>query len=271
MKKSRKESSHYSKSTQAQGRRGGRKPSKTSAVKDPMIWGIHAVAAALDNPHRDITSLMLTINAAHRIQEILARELPPFAEVSPRDIDKVTGPEPVHQGALLLTSELPQQALDDLSGQGCVVVLDQVTDPHNVGAILRSAAAFGVTHLIMTQRHSPPLFGTLAKTACGGLEHVKVILVGNLAQALVKLGKLGYERIGFDGMGDALMEDFQHSDGRGVVLILGAEEKGIRRLTKEHCDHICRIHAGGAFQSLNVSNAAAIAFHHFQDISRKHK
>ena len=170
----------------------------------------------------------------------------------------------MHQGALLYTSPLADMAIEDLRGDECIAVLDQVTDPHNVGAILRSAAAFNVSSLIMTERNSPPLSGTLAKTACGGLETVNVILVSNLSQALNKIGELGFRRIGFDGQGETTMEANTRSQEEGIALILGAEEKGMRRLTKEHCDEICRINASGAFASLNVSNAAAIAFHHFQ-------
>jgi len=238
---------------------------KDASTQQPTIWGIHAVAAALENPKRHIKELFLTENAANRIKEINGKSLPDFEPSSPKDITKKVGQDPVHQGALLITSELPNKSIQDLNPKDCIVVLDQVTDPHNVGAILRSAAAFGVSALIMTQRNSPPLSGTLAKTASGGLEHVDVILVGNLAQTLDKLGALGFERIGFDGEGDAQMSTLSKSPQQGTALILGAEEKGIRRLTKEHCDHICSIHASGAFRSLNVSNAAAIAFHHFQE------
>ncbi len=250
------------------GRKSRRNGSKdTNRAGDP-IWGIHAVAAALANPQRQIEKLYLTQNAAGRISEILSAALPEFEDASPKDISKLVGDEPVHQGALLFAKPLAEKSIDDLFGNDCVVVLDQVTDPHNVGAILRSAAAFGISSLIMTQRNSPPLSGTLAKTASGGLESVDVILVGNLSQALAKLGALGYQRIGFDGEGEQMLEQqvpFDKSGGgQGIALVLGAEEKGMRRLTRENCDLICRIHAGGAFASLNVSNAAAIAFHHFQ-------
>lgn len=230
----------------------------------PQIWGIHAVAAALSNPERTIRELYLTQNAAQRLAEMLNAPLPPYEEASPKDIAKRLGPDPVHQGALLVTVPRREKTLDDLEIDQRIVVLDQVTDPHNVGAILRSAAAFGVTSLVMTQRNSPPLSGVLAKTASGGLEHVDVILVGNLAQALDKLGARGFERIGFDGAGDRMMDEQSLIPGRGLALVFGAEEKGLRRLTREHCDMLCRIHAGGAFASLNVSNAAAVAFHHFQ-------
>lgn len=252
--------------------KGDHKSSKNKGTKDrfkkttneTVIWGIHAVTAALNNPKREIKRLCLTPNAAQRIGENLTAPISSYEEANPKDITKLVGPEPVHQGALLYTTPLEDFALEDLTGDECIAVLDQVTDPHNVGAILRSAAAFNVSSIVMTARNSPPLSGTLAKTACGGLEAVNVILVSNLSQALGKLGELGFRRIGFDGQGQSTMEQEQRSTGEGTALILGAEEKGMRRLTKEHCDCICRINASGAFASLNVSNAAAIAFHHFQ-------
>lgn len=252
--------------------KGDQKSSKNKGSKDrfkkqtneTVIWGIHAVTAALNNPKREIKRLCLTQNAAQRISENLTAPISSYEEANPKDITKLIGPDPVHQGALLYTAPLEDMAIEDLTGNECIAVLDQVTDPHNVGAILRSAAAFNVSSLIMTARNSPPLSGTLAKTACGGLEAVNIILVSNLSQALSKIGELGFRRIGFDGQGETTMEQNTRSPDEGVALILGAEEKGMRRLTKEHCDCICRINASGAFASLNVSNAAAIAFHHFQ-------
>jgi len=266
MTKSRNSTKSPASSGKKQFHKGKGKPQfkKNAPTNDPTIWGIHAVAAALNNPEREIKSLLLTKNAASRIQESLNKALPNFEEASPKDIEQQIGPDPVHQGALLITTPLPTLAIEDLKGQERIVVLDQVSDPHNVGAILRSAAAFGISHLIMTQRHSPPLTGTLAKTACGGLEHVGIILVGNLAQTLNKLGERGFFRIGFDGLGQDTLEQFTMPATQPLALVLGAEEKGLRRLSKEQCDSICKITATGAFASLNVSNAAAIAFHHFQ-------
>lgn len=256
-------------SHKVQKRRGRATKNYKNGDERVLIWGVHAVTAALGNPRRTVDELLLTENAAARIQEGINTSLPNYSAAAPKDITKRleserVGADPVHQGALLITRPLPGLTLEDVSETARLALLDQVTDPHNVGAILRSAAAFGIDGLIMTQRNSPPLGGVLAKTSSGGLEHVPIIPVGNLSQALSQLGQRGFERIGFDGAGEAVMGDIIPDATRGIALVFGAEEKGLRRLTMEHCDQICRIHASGAFRSLNVSNAAAIAFHHFQ-------
>ena len=232
------------------------------------IFGIHSVEAALLNPARKVLRLLLTENAEKRLeaalaQNALAKNGATFEATHPRDLDRLLGEDTVHQGALLETEALAEPTFEELADRamhgGPLVVLDQVTDPHNVGAILRSAAAFGASGLVMTRRNSPPLSGVLAKSASGGLEHVPVALVPNLAQALGKLGDLAILRIGLDGSSEVLIED---QDLRsGIALVLGAEGKGLRRLTSELCDRLCRITTAGTLQSLNVSNAAAIALH----------
>ena len=228
------------------------------------IWGIHAVEAALRNPARDILKLRLTENARNRLKDVLVeREATPEL-VNPYDFDKELGRDVVHQGALLVTHALPSVDIASLAvppgERALVVVLDQVTDPHNVGAILRSAAAFGARAMVITARNSPPLEGVLAKAASGGLELVPVAVVVNLARALEQLAEAGYFRIGLAGEGDKTLES-QHFSG-GNAIVLGSEESGMRRLTRENCDVVCRIEtAGGELTSLNVSNAAAVAMH----------
>ncbi|MEZ5773848.1 MAG: 23S rRNA (guanosine(2251)-2'-O)-methyltransferase RlmB [Hyphomicrobiaceae bacterium] len=238
------------------------------------IFGIHAVGAVLANPQRPISRLLLTDNARHRLAARLAARGVEPEPTAPRDLDRLLGGETVHQGALVETGELPTPDLAGLvrdagaSGPApLLVVLDQVTDPHNVGAVLRSAAVFGVAGLVLTWRNSPPSAGVLAKVASGGLEHVPVVRVGNLARALAELGELGVTRIGLDGEAEAALEDVAVAGP--VALVLGAEEKGLRRLTRDCCDRICRISTFGAIQSLNVSNAAAIAMHTVRLVARR--
>lgn len=227
------------------------------------LYGIHAVAAALGNPARTIGRLLLTDNAEHRLAPATAARKVKAQKVAPRDLDRLLGADTVHQGALLETENLPESTLAELAAScasaGPLIVLDQVTDPHNVGAILRSAAVLGAGGLVMTRRHSPPLSDALAKAASGGLEVVPVALVANLARALEDLGALGVHRIGLDGEGDVTIDA---AGFRGAAaLVLGAEGKGLRRLTRESCDVRARIPAAGSFASLNVSNAAAVALY----------
>jgi 23S rRNA (guanosine2251-2'-O)-methyltransferase len=227
-----------------------------------LIFGIHAVGAVLGNPRRSIRNLYLTDNAERRLHETLARRQIVHERVLPKELDRRLGPEVVHQGALVEAEPLPEPALAELAGRAGsrpLLVLDQVTDPHNVGAVLRSAAVFGAGGLVMTRRHSPPLDGALAKSASGALEHVPVALVQNLARAIADLNALGVAAIGLDGDASERLEEVAWPSA--LALVLGAEGKGLRQLTRENCDRLVRIAADGPFASLNVSNAAAIALH----------
>jgi 23S rRNA (guanosine2251-2'-O)-methyltransferase len=223
------------------------------------LYGLHAVEAALANPKRTVARVLATENAAHRLGALLAKRGLTAEAATPRDLDRLLGPDAVHQGVLLEADELPPVALEDVDTSGVLLVLDQVTDPQNVGALLRSAAAFGAAGLVMTERHSPPLHGALAKAASGALDLVPVILVKNLAQSLAKLGELGFLRVGLAEEGAQALETASLT--RPLALVLGAEGKGLRQLTREHCDLICRISTQSALASLNVSNAAAVALH----------
>jgi 23S rRNA (guanosine2251-2'-O)-methyltransferase len=228
-----------------------------------LIFGMHAVEAALRNRRRAIHAVLLTDNAQHRLEMALAERGIKPQRIAPRDLDKRLGPDTVHQGALIEAEPLPEPALEDVAAGGAasgpLVVFDHVTDPHNVGAALRSAAAFGAAGLVMTRRHSPPLGGVLAKSASGALEWVPVVLVPNLARALQQLRELGYTRLGLDGGAEHLLED--ESLAGPVAFVLGAEGKGLRQLTRQTCDRLCRIATPGPISSLNVSNAAAVALH----------
>jgi 23S rRNA (guanosine2251-2'-O)-methyltransferase len=240
------------------------RPDSTPESDGPIrLYGLHAVEFALRNPARQIERVLATENAARRLAEPLAaRDLTPDP-ASPRDLDRLLGADTVHQGVMLETSPLPEPTLEDLlqgSASGSpLVVLDHVTDPHNVGAILRSAAVFGASGLIMTRRHSPPLNGALAKSASGALDMVPVLQVQNLARTLTDLKELGFEVIGLDGDADRRLEDEPFSGS--IAIVLGAEGKGMRELTGETCNRRVRISAAGTLASLNVSNAAAIALH----------
>jgi 23S rRNA (guanosine2251-2'-O)-methyltransferase len=225
-----------------------------------LIFGIHAVEAALANPRRIIRKVVLSGNAERRLQRSLTARQIVHERVLPKDLDRRLGHDTVHQGALIEAEPLPEPTLAGLTEQMAdrpLLVLDQVTDPHNVGAILRSAAVFGAAGLIMTRRHSPPLDGALAKAASGALEHVPVALVQNLARALGDLKQLGVMLIGLDGTASEHLDHAPRTDR--VALILGAEGRGLRELTRTSCDRLYRIATEGPLNSLNVSNAAAVA------------
>ncbi len=233
-----------------------------------LIWGFHPAEAALSNPARPVLRTWATDNAALRLAQPLGQRGITPERVSPRDLDARLGADTVHQGVLLEVGPLPEPELAELAEssaeKGPLVVLDQVTDPHNVGAILRSAAVMGTAGLVMTRRHSPPLAGALAKAASGGLEHVPVALVQNLARALAELKEVGVVLVGLDGAAPGLLDDVLMDNalaGRAVALVLGAEGRGLRQLTAATCDRVARIGTAGPMASLNVSNAAAVALH----------
>lgn len=236
---------------------GGHRPQPRSGPKHPYLYGLHTVEEALANPKRRHRALLITENALRRLQERMP--VMPIAPqiVKPDEIDRLVGMDAVHQGVALDTEPLPAPHIRDLAAKGILLVLDQVTDPHNVGAIMRTAAAFGAEGVIVTERHSPEASGVLAKAASGGLEHCPLIEVVNLAQTLTELGELGFWRVGLDSEGPAIVADSLAT--APIALVLGAEGKGLRRLTRERCDVLARLDMPGAIKSLNVSNAAAVA------------
>ncbi|TGQ08872.1 MULTISPECIES: RNA methyltransferase [unclassified Mesorhizobium] len=224
------------------------------------LYGLHTVRAALDNPRRKIKKMLVTRNAAERLSIGELAALPFKAElVEPKDIDRITGSDAVHQGVLIEAEPLKPKRLDALGDTRLVLVLDQVTDPHNVGAILRSAVAFGAGALITTARHSPQESGVLAKSASGALEHIDQIEVKNLADALGQLHEAGFQTIGLDSEGPAELENT--FDGEKIALVLGAEGKGLRQKTRETVTALARLDMPGAIHSLNVSNAAAVSLY----------
>jgi 23S rRNA (guanosine2251-2'-O)-methyltransferase len=232
-------------------------PAPDGAVR---LYGLHTVRAALDNPARRIGRMLATRNALARIEIEDTSALPfPVEIVEPRDIDRILGAEAVHQGIVIEAAPLKPKPLSALAATPLVLVLDQVTDPHNVGAILRSGVAFGAGALITTSRHSPAETGVLAKAASGALEHLDLIEVRNLAEALEELHAAGFETIGLDSEGPAELEDTFSGDR--IALVLGAEGKGLRQKTRATVTALARLDMPGAIRSLNVSNAAAVALY----------
>jgi 23S rRNA (guanosine2251-2'-O)-methyltransferase len=241
------------------GRRAARRGREASPDGPVILYGWHTVAAALANPQRHIRKLMLTENAARRLaDENIAIPLTPEI-VRPALIDQRLGPDAVHQGLLAEADPLPSPDIDDLPETGIVLVLDQITDPHNVGAILRSAAAFAVKAIVTTARHSPEATGVLAKSASGALELVPLVTVQNLARALSEMNEAGFLTVGLDSQGSENLGGVALR--QPLALVLGAEGKGLRQLTRETCGVVARLDMPGEIKSLNVSNAAVLALY----------
>jgi len=230
-------------------------------ARDPdapvILYGWHTVSAALTNPARRIRRLWATENALRRLKdEGIAG---PTAElVRPDAIAARLPADAVHQGLLAEADPLPSPDIEDLQ-DGIVLVLDQITDPHNVGAIVRTAAAFGVTAIVTTARHSPEATGVLAKSASGGLEAVPLVTVTNLARGLDVLKRSGFLLVGLAGEAETDLAAAELR--RPLALVLGAEGKGLRQLTRATCDVLARLTLPGAIKSLNVSNAASVALY----------
>lgn len=235
------------------------------------LFGKHAVLAALKNPARVIKRLLVTKRGADQylaeFSEINQNSRPLTPEIVPPDmLEKILPTDCVHQGIALQTSPLPETDL----GEACrinpdephlLLILDQVTDPQNVGAIIRSAAAFGARAIISTDRHSPPESGSLAKSASGALEILPWVRVTNLGRALDQLAEMGYWRLGLDGTAETSIR--QADFGQNIALVMGAEGRGLRKGTQSHCDALIKLPIQPHVESLNVSVAAAIALYEF--------
>ncbi len=245
-------------------RRGPPDGGKSDAA-NALLYGHHAVTAALANKKRRITQLVCTSSVAKDLEASgqTSRIKPTLAETA--EISALLPAGAVHQGITLKTNPLHEPDLDQvMDGATRLAFLDQVTDPHNVGAILRSAAVFGVSGLVMTDRNSPPQSGVLAKSASGALEHVSITRVSNLSRAIDTVIKQGFTVIGLDG--DSSHELSEIDTAGKTALVLGAEGAGLRRLTRDKCDWLAKLPASGPMRSLNVSNAAAVAFY---ELARK--
>jgi 23S rRNA (guanosine2251-2'-O)-methyltransferase len=227
--------------------------------ENDVIYGAHPVEEALKNPKRKFVKVTCTLNGAERLKE-LTQPLGITPEiVNPKVLDRRLEPDAVHQGMILEAKPLRQPRLDEIEKSGVVVMLDQVTDPHNVGAILRTCAAFQVTALVTTARHSAEASGVLFKAASGAYEHVPFVKVTNLARAMEELRLEGFRFVGLDSEADVALAEVDKSPP--LVLVLGAEGKGLRELTAKNCDVVAKLDFSGAIRSLNVSNAAAVALY----------
>ncbi len=240
--------------------RRGHRPS-TGTANRPRFWGRHAVTAALANPNRIVRKLWGTREA------LAALDLPPvlpvtFADVA--DLGRLVPADAPHQGLVAEVEPLEDMWLGDLLIEGQddqrpLVVLDQVTDPHNVGAILRSAAAFDALGIVTQDRHAPPESGTVARSASGALETVPWVRVVNLARALEEIAEAGFWRIGLTGHANQTLA--QAMGSQRICIVLGAEGEGMRQNTEAHCDELAKLPISHKVESLNVSNAAAIALY----------
>ncbi len=242
------------------------KPDKTKGRKrgreeeHDILHGLHACEAALRNPRRVFHQAFATRNAARKLEQAFAAAGVEPHIVHPRELDRRLGGGAVHQGVMLVASPLPQPRLDQIPRRGLVVMLDQVTDPHNVGAILRSACAFNATAVVSTARHAPSGSAVMTKAASGAFEHVPFVKVTNLARAMDELKDYGFEIFGLDSDAPGTL-DCDAAAPDPAAIVLGAEGKGLRKLTREKCDHLVRMDLPGPIRSLNVSNAAAMALY----------
>ncbi|MEM9468627.1 MAG: 23S rRNA (guanosine(2251)-2'-O)-methyltransferase RlmB [Pseudomonadota bacterium] len=250
----------------------GHKGQKSKSARlNISLFGFHAVAEAWLNPKRHIHALFITESALYGFEETIKKaknnglKRPEPQIIDKNSLDSTTPPGTVHQGIALSCQNLEEVDTRDIiikdqnKERSILVMLDQVTDPHNVGAILRSASVFGASGLIMQDKHAPDLTGTLAKTACGAVEHVPVAYETNLTRTLELLQKEGYFAIALDERGETEISELPIY--KRCVLVLGAEGDGLRRLVREQCDVLTRLDSQGPIPCLNVSNAAAVALY----------
>ncbi|MCX7300217.1 MAG: 23S rRNA (guanosine(2251)-2'-O)-methyltransferase RlmB [Rhodobacterales bacterium] len=240
---------------------------RMSEAETVWLFGLHAVRDALLNPRRKRLRLIVTQNALDKLADAVAESGMEPELSDPRKFAAPLDPESVHQGAALEVKPLDWGSLQDVAlGEGVspprLVLLDRITDPHNVGAILRSAEVFGARAVIGVQRHSAPETGSLAKTASGALERQPYLRVRNLADSMEELKRMGYLTLGLDGEAEISIDAaVEGRRDRAIALVMGAEGPGLRDRTRDTCDALVRIDAAGAFGSLNVSNAAAVALY----------
>ena len=229
------------------------------------VWGRHAVEAALANPRREHLARLVLAPG----RTLASSERAPKPETTdPREITRLLPAGAVHQGFALLAAPAGMAGLEEIASpaEGVILMLDQVTDPQNVGAILRSAAAFGAKGVVMQDRHAPPLSGALAKAAAGAADVIPVVRATNLSRALEQLAELGWRSVALSAHAEGALHEVL--DGAPTVLVLGSEGEGLRRLVAEHCDAVARIALAEAFESLNVASAAAVALYQARLLAR---
>ncbi len=241
-----------------QARGSNRSPARQQQL---WLWGAHTVTAAISNPGRQFKHLYATSNAAHHIRQAAAEHGRQIEILPVEKLGRLLPQGAVHQGIAALADPLPEPGLEDIKPGRDIVILDQVTDPHNVGAIMRTACAFGVSALIVTNRNAPAPTGVLAKAASGAVEHLPFVRVINLSREIAKLNDAGYQTIGLSETAEGILQDVrdQGASPRPLALVLGAEGKGLRELTAKTCSDLARLDLCGPIKALNVSNAAAVA------------
>lgn len=243
---------------QGQARPFRRRESERPGGGMEWLWGRHAIEAALANPRREDFSRLLL--APGKTLAVAPARIEP-EPLDAREISRLLPAGAVHQGYALLARPLEPATLDEIArpARGVILMLDQVTDPQNVGTILRSAAAFGARGVVLQDRHAPPLSGALAKAAAGAADAVPIVREVNLSRALDRLAEAGWRSVGLDGAAEQALD--RVLDGSATVLVLGSEGEGLRRLVAEHCDTVARIARAQSFESLNVASAAAVALY----------
>ncbi|HEY1447420.1 MAG TPA: 23S rRNA (guanosine(2251)-2'-O)-methyltransferase RlmB [Caulobacteraceae bacterium] len=242
-------------------RRNDRPVSRRRDPSSDWLWGWHAVTAALENPAREADARLVATPERARA---LGANLPTTVSlqvVQSAAISEMLPAGAVHQGVALDTPPIEPTALDDLAqpAQGVLIMLDQVTDPQNVGAVFRTAAALGARGVILQERHAPRLTGVLAKAAAGAIDRIGHARETNLSRALERLERAGWRAVGLDGEAPGALAEVL--DGGPTVLVMGSEGEGLRRLVREHCDALAKIPMSDGVESLNVAAAAAIALY----------
>lgn len=235
------------------------KPIKTDSI---YLYGIHTVLSAIDNKKRYIREILITRNSYKKLESVLESSNIKYNIVTTKELNALLDGQAIHQGIVAVAKPLASKKISHFFDSKIIILLDQITDPHNVGAIMRSCVALNVDVLITTQRHSPKETSVLAKSASGALDLLDFVVVKNLSETLQDLTSLGFTTIGLDSKGELdLYAIYQQSKYEKIALVLGSEGKGLRQKTKSAVSKLARLDMPGSIKSLNVSNAASIALY----------